>query len=429
MNILLLSVSRNLHLCHEKGKNMITYTKPEVFDQRAIIFELVEKAMWPRGECHATAYQVGVTHTLLRFKAVIKARRYNICPNSCKFYNHTKNEAGNVYCKEPKDKPNSTTTIQTMKMMAMGGRKEFQYKWSRVGDPSIRYYLFDVAIYKKFVAKGNFLKKDDIAAALFCDGFVNRKKSIEPLTIDLLVKTNQGREPIFFLNAASKDKYPFAIDKKQQLAVGKSIDASRAHIPVFFQGSWDNIIEKLDGVRAVDYLDFLLYVVPTLLVPLLPKNKTRTAVMNLVQGCSIALQWELTEDSIVQMESCFDKWHAYLKEEITKKHLSKSVFTINNHYLSHIGATIRQAGSLRVYSTRSMERTIGRYAKLIKSTVYGGKNAGNIVERLATLNVVNFAVNIKKLLNVIAPVKTSLTITKNFRTSPSTIKTTNCGVH
>ncbi|CAO3618584.1 unnamed protein product [Mucor hiemalis] len=455
-----------------------------------------------------------------------------------------------------------------MKMMSIGDqlakllgnnttRQELHYRHNRVANPNVISDFFDGAMYNNFVAKGNFQNKDDIAVALFLDGFVNRKKSKEPLTIvhvmvlnydpiirytdkylfqlaiipgkivdldsfllpivdelnslgkygmvvkkfdgeiikskvhlmlasgdipqvskfmhhkghvstfgcrvcevkgehpvgsrrgmyflqttaqertmdsfengnaalgitgesafrtlpsfcgtffhpleemhmlghgigkliyRLLVKTNQGNEHLYFHNDKSAKHYPFTIDKKQLLAAGKSIDASRAHIPVSFQGSWDNIINKLDGVRAVDYLDFLLFVVPTLLVPLLQKNKTRTAVMNLVQGCSIALQWELTEDSIVQMESCFDKWHAYLKEEITKKHLSKSVFTINNHYLSHIGATIRQAGSLRVYSTRSMERTIGRYAKLIKSTVYGVKTSLDNYKELSDLSIHN----------------------------------------
>ncbi|KAI8968145.1 hypothetical protein BDB01DRAFT_824845, partial [Pilobolus umbonatus] len=47
---------------------------------------------------------------------------------------------------------------------------------------------------------------------------------------------------------------------------------------------------------------------------------------------------------------------------------------------SHI---TRKNGCMRSYSARAMERNIGRYSKLIKSRVLSGKNAGNVVERLA----------------------------------------------
>lgn len=55
-----------------------------------------------------------------------------------------------------------------------------------------------------------------------------------------------------------------------------------------------------------------------------------------------------------------------------------------------------------------MERTIGRYSKLIKSKVFSGKNAGNIVERLAVRNSLNFSVDISEELETIQPKRTSL---------------------
>ena len=65
-------------------------------------------------------------------------------------------------------------------------------------------------------------------------------------------------------------------------------------------------------------------------------------------------------------------------------------------------------GNLRVYSTRSMERTIGKYSKLIKSRVSSGKNAGNLVERLAIRGYLNCSVDVNELLDPIIPQKTSL---------------------
>jgi hypothetical protein len=50
---------------------------------------------------------------------------------------------------------------------------------------------------------------------------------------------------------------------------------------------------------------------------------------------------------------------------------------------------IKQQGVLRSYSARSMERSIGKYKKLIKSKVNAGANAGNILERLTIRNYMN----------------------------------------
>ena len=96
--------------------------------------------------------------------------------------------------------------------------------------------------------------------------------------------------------------YSFAVVKKDLLEVGKCIEASRSKIPVSFQGSWDNLIVKTDGARAVDFLDFLLFVIPTLIVPLFRNTSARRALLSLVKGCAIALQWELDESMIKEME-------------------------------------------------------------------------------------------------------------------------------
>lgn len=108
------------------------------------------------------------------------------------------------------------------------------------------------------------------------------------------------------------------------------------------------------------------------------------------------------------MCSAFQHWHQYLKGEVANKRLSHAVFTPNNHYLTHIGYMTRRMGNLRAYSARSMERSIGRYAKLIKSKVYAGANANNVVERLNMIGQINREIDINKVLGLIQPVKTSL---------------------
>ena len=96
--------------------------------------------------------------------------------------------------------------------------------------------------------------------------------------------------------------YPFYICKDRLDDIGKSIFQSRQFIPTSFQGSFDNVVLKTEGTRAVDWLDSLLYVVPTIVVPSLQSEECRKAVLALVRGCAIALQWELTNELIDEME-------------------------------------------------------------------------------------------------------------------------------
>ena len=78
-----------------------------------------------------------------------------------------------------------------------------------------------------------------------------------------------------------------------------------------------------------------------------------------------------------------------MKEQVRRKVLSPRVFKPVVHYLTHIPLMIRKQGPLRVYSARSMERSIGNLKKMIKSKVEAGTNASNIVERNAFFNYVN----------------------------------------
>lgn len=99
------------------------------------------------------------------------------------------------------------------------------------------------------------------------------------------------------------------------------------------------------------------------------------------------------------LSSCIGEWHKFLKKEIKGKRLSKSVFRPVNHYLTHIPLVVRNLGPMRAYSTRPLERTIGRYSKLIKSKVDTGTNAGNLVEKISIQNHIVSLIDIEAKLN------------------------------
>lgn len=80
--------------------------------------------------------------------------------------------------------------------------------------------------------------------------------------------------------------------------INKKITNSAKFIPTSFQGSWNEI----NGYyRAVDWLDYLLYIVPTIVFPYLKHQNTKDNLMELINGCTIALQWSLTSVQVNRM--------------------------------------------------------------------------------------------------------------------------------
>ena len=62
-------------------------------------------------------------------------------------------------------------------------RKNLQHRHEREEAPGVISDYFDGEDYKTLKAKGMFESPDDIALALFVDGFVNQKKSKQEMTI------------------------------------------------------------------------------------------------------------------------------------------------------------------------------------------------------------------------------------------------------
>ncbi|OAD76928.1 hypothetical protein PHYBLDRAFT_142435 [Phycomyces blakesleeanus NRRL 1555(-)] len=176
----------------------------------------------------------------------------------------------------------------------------------------------------------------------------------------------------------STTEYPFFIPRTSPVTFGNCITSSRPYIPVLFHGSFDNVFSKIDDTHAVNQIAFLLYIVPTLVVPFLSNRAVQTAVH-------------------------FKHWHRYLLQQVQNKTISRSVFRPVQHYLVHISFIVKQLGPLRCYSTRSMERVIDVFSKLIKSKCKGNHNASFLVERFTLHNYVNTAISIQNEIDLIQP--------------------------
>jgi hypothetical protein len=99
-----------------------------------------------------------------------------------------------------------------------------------------------------------------------------------------------------------KATYPFTVPNDALVNAGKDMVSSRPYIPITgFNGNWKNIIER--SGRAVDWLDFILYIVPTLLIPKINddsslRREAKECLFNLVIVCHILQQWSMTADDI-----------------------------------------------------------------------------------------------------------------------------------
>ncbi|OAD80841.1 C2H2-type zinc finger transcription factor [Phycomyces blakesleeanus NRRL 1555(-)] len=246
----------------------------------------------------------------------------------------------------------------------------------KVGNPSKNIYQPSIYTQLSTFSGSSFFALDELHLIA---------RGIGKLVYDLITITLTKETKFFYThpdNTLNTTEYPFHIPRADLVTIGNCITSSRKYILTSFQGSFDNVFANIDGTRAVDWLDFLLYLVPTLVVPYLPNRAVKTALLSLVKGCVLALQWTLTSELLDEMES---------------------VFQPVQHYLVHIPYIIKQQGPLRCYSTCSMERVIGIFSKLIKSKSKGGRNASFLVERFAIHNYTSTAISICDEINLIRP--------------------------
>ncbi|OAD81231.1 hypothetical protein PHYBLDRAFT_73842 [Phycomyces blakesleeanus NRRL 1555(-)] len=257
----------------------------------------------------------------------------------------------------------------------------------KVGNPSKNIYQPSIYTQLSTFSGSSFFALDELHLIA---------RGIGKFVYDLITVTLTKETKFYYThpdNTLNTTEYPFHIPRADLVTIGNCITSSRKYIFTSFQGSFDNVFAKIDGTLTVDWLDFLLYLVPTLFVPYLPNRAVKTALLSLT----------LTSELLDEMELYFKHWHSFLYQQVQNNTLSHSVFRPVQHYLVYIPYIIKQRGPLRCYSTRSMERVIGVFSKLIKSKSKGGRNASFLVERFAIHNCTSTAISICDETNLIRP--------------------------
>ncbi|CAO3593785.1 unnamed protein product [Absidia cylindrospora] len=152
--------------------------------------------------------------------------------------------------------------------------------------------------------------------------------------------------------------------------------ASRSSIPrKHFDEKWDDIIARNRG-RAVDDLDFLLYVVPTLLIPKMNSTRSSAAhtakevLNNLIIACHLCIRWTVEKEDLEFIKTSIRSYQLFLNEQIYHPLRRMRTMTVKScaisiHHIGHISSIIEALGPLAAFSCRSLERTIGQYKRKI----------------------------------------------------------------
>lgn len=104
----------------------------------------------------------------------------------------------------------------------------------------------------------------------------------------------------------NESEYPFQLSNIHFECLKIGMQSSRMLIPTGgFQESFKpvNPLNVKGLYRSVDWIDWFLYVVPTLVVSLFDDLTIRNAILALTRSCSLALQWEVTNEDLEEIKS------------------------------------------------------------------------------------------------------------------------------
>gem|GEM_PF-6505766 len=156
--------------------------------------------------------------------------------------------------------------------------------------------------------------------------------------------------------------------------------------PLIFEGNFMDVFSKGGTARGVDWLVFLKYFVPTVLIDHVDlchldptvSEAAKEALRTISLICSVCLQQDISESEIQKLEELITKWHQFLR-----LHISAKFFPISEHYLEHITMVIRKIGPMPQYSCRVLERRIQMIKKRIHGCSQVAKQAENIMLDIA----------------------------------------------
>ncbi|KAL4206505.1 hypothetical protein AB4K20DRAFT_1989618 [Rhizopus microsporus] len=162
-----------------------------------------------------------------------------------------------------------------------------------------------------------------------------------------------GRNNPFFLRKQYCDKISLSF-----------LEAKDVSPRDYLNGELIDAPHKSGFARAVDIIDFFLYIVPTREAT----NDVCSALKAISRACHISQKYALTNSDLQD----------YQKALMT--HIGTKSFTISEYLLLHLSMAARTLDPPRYLSVRPLERMNGKLTQQINSRSQPGENAANIVQ-------------------------------------------------
>lgn len=106
-------------------------------------------------------------------------------------------------------------------------------------------------------------------------------------------------------DSANAEHNPLRLSTSSLKEIGRYVAISRSHTPSEFAGHCGDIYTKSGFYRAVDWLHFMQYLVPAIVLEYINDDDARKAVLHLVNIYLIACARVTSEHAIDQLQSLF----------------------------------------------------------------------------------------------------------------------------
>ncbi|KAI8136648.1 hypothetical protein BJV82DRAFT_675807 [Fennellomyces sp. T-0311] len=224
---------------------------------------------------------------------------------------------------------------------------------------------------------------------LFKSRFTELKsfKGVSFYGLDIMHLVGQGLAKHFWI-LVSTNKYgatnrnPFFIKPLARRHIGKAMAELKRSLPSSLTTCTTDISRK-KLKKSIDWIDFLRYMVPTILIEHIQNRHAKEATKALSNIFKMLFHRTITETSLRELNINVWKWLNYLRRQFEQGNIKETIFTITQHYLVHLVDMIRAMGPPRMYSAFAMERALGEVKKKVRSKSAQGTEAGNIMVKLA----------------------------------------------
>ncbi|KAI8391819.1 uncharacterized protein BYT42DRAFT_602563 [Radiomyces spectabilis] len=176
---------------------------------------------------------------------------------------------------------------------------------------------------------------------------------------------------------------PFFLPPSAMEKIGACMEKSKFSVLSGFCGDCGDISKNAGFYKAVDWIHFVLYTVPRLVLERIDDVDAKLAIAYLTKLYNLVCRRKITSTQLKQIIELSMLWLRALIKFNCERKVDDHDFTISQHYLLHLYKVIQYVGLLSVYAVFAMERTIGEVKRNITSRKEPVANSQNTLVILA----------------------------------------------